>query len=67
MLLKANRRGLLLLRDEMHGWLASLDKIGREGDRDLYLEAWEGRSAYTYDRIGRGTLHIPSLTVSVAW
>lgn len=64
-LLKDNPRGLLLARDEISGWLRTLDKPGREGDREFYLEAWNGSGAYTYDRIGRGTLHIPALCLSI--
>jgi putative DNA primase/helicase len=64
-LLKENPRGITLLRDELAGWLRTLDRPGREGDREFYLEAWNGDGAYTYDRIGRGTLHIPALTLSL--
>jgi 5S rRNA maturation endonuclease (ribonuclease M5) len=64
-LLNENPRGLLLFRDELVGWLRSLDKDGHENDRAFYLEAWNGDGSYTYDRIGRGTIHIPSVTLSV--
>ena len=64
-LLIVNPRGLLLLRDELAGWLRSLEKLGREGDREFYLEGWNGTGSFTVDRIGRGTLHIPALTISV--
>ena len=64
-LLKDNPRGLLLLRDELAGWLQILSRPGREGEREFYLEAWNGTGSYTVDRIGRGTLHIPSLTLSI--
>ena len=64
-LLNQNPRGLLLVRDELSGWLRSFVKPGREGDREFYLEAWGGAGSYTYDRIGRGTLHISALTLSV--
>lgn len=64
-LLKENPRGLMVERDELSGWLRSLDKAGREGDREFFLEAWNGTGNYTVDRIGRGTVHIPSLTLSV--
>lgn len=60
-----NPRGILLVRDELTGWLHSLDKAGREGDRSFYLESWNGTGSYTVDRIGRGTLHIDSLCVSI--
>jgi hypothetical protein len=56
---------LLLIRDELIGWLKTLDKPGREGDRQFYLEAWSGDSSFTADRIGRGTIHIPANRVSV--
>lgn len=64
-LLRENPRGMLVLRDELSGWLRALDKAGREGDREFFLEAWNGTGSFTTDRIGRGTVHIPALTVSV--
>jgi hypothetical protein len=63
-LLRDNPRGLLLLRDELAGWIRTLDKPGREGDREFYLESWNGTGSYVADRIGRGTVHIPALTLS---
>jgi len=64
-MLAQNPRGLLLLRDELVGWLRLMDKPGREGDRQLYLEAWEGTGSFTMDRVVRGTLRVPALTLSV--
>lgn len=64
-LLLENPDGILMVRDELYGWLASMNKSGREGDREFYLEAWNGYGSFTIDRIGRGTLHIPSLCLSV--
>jgi len=65
-LLRDNPLGLLHFRDELSGWLRLLDKPGRENDRSFYLEAWNGGAAsYTYDRIGRGTIVIPSPCMSI--
>ena len=65
-ILKENPQGMLVFRDELVGWLRSLNKQGREGDRAFYLEAWSGTVRnYTVDRIGRGTLILPELCVSV--
>ncbi|HPC83667.1 MAG TPA: DUF3987 domain-containing protein [Thermoanaerobaculaceae bacterium] len=64
-LLCANPRGLVLSRDELAGWLRTLDKPGREGEREFFLEAWNGTGSFTFDRIGRGTVHVPSLCLSV--
>ena len=64
-ILNANPRGILLFRDELTGWLRTLDREGREGDRAFYLEAWNGIGSFTYDRIGRGTVHIPAACVSI--
>src|SRR6266849_5742535 len=57
--------GLLLFRDELSGWLHTMDRPGHENDRAFYCEAWNGTSAYTYDRIGLGTLHIRAACLSV--
>jgi putative DNA primase/helicase len=64
-LLNQNHRGMLVNRDELIGWLRGLERDGREGDRGFYLEAWNGTGSFTYDRIGRGTLDIMSLCLSV--
>lgn len=64
-LLRDNPRGLLLFRDELAGFLASLNREGQEGARSFYLEAWSGTGSFSYDRIGRGTIDIPHAVVSV--
>jgi hypothetical protein len=64
-LLAANPNGLLVHRDELVGFLRSLDKEGYEEARAFYLEAWNGTGTFTVDRIGRGTVRIPSNTVSI--
>ncbi|NJL26396.1 MAG: DUF3987 domain-containing protein [Thermoanaerobaculia bacterium] len=64
-LLTTNPWGLLLERDELAGWLRSLERDDRRGDREFFLEAWNGTNAYTVDRIGRGTVHIPALCLSI--
>lgn len=64
-LLATNPRGLLVSRDELTGWFASLEREGNESARAFYLEAWNGTGRFTFDRIGRGTVDIESATVSV--
>ncbi len=60
-----NPNGVTVFRDELVGLLKSLEKEGQEGARSFYLEAWNGASRYTYDRIGRGTIDIEAATVSI--
>lgn len=64
-LLNENPRGLIQFRDELAGWLASLDREGREQDRAFWLECWNGTGPYTSDRIGRGTVRIEACAVSI--
>lgn len=64
-ILKENPMGILLFRDELAGFFRNLEKMGREGDRAFYLECWNGDGSFTYDRIGRGTLHIPAACISI--
>jgi hypothetical protein len=64
-LLNANPRGLVQFRDELAGWLASLDREGREGDRAFWLECWNGSGSFTVDRIGRGTVRIEACAMSI--
>ena len=64
-LLAENPNGLLMFRDELVGWLRALDREGSENTRPFFLEAWNGMGGYTYDRIGRGTLHIDHACLGV--
>jgi hypothetical protein len=64
-ILGENPNGVLSYRDELIGLLKGLDKEGQESARAFYLEAWAGDSRFTYDRIGRGTLDIESVILSV--
>ena len=64
-LMNQNPRGILVSRDELIGWLRSMDKPGRESDRSFHLEAWNGNGRFTYDRIGRGTIDIEAVCESV--
>lgn len=64
-LLKDNPRGILAFRDELAGQLASWDREGHEPDRAFFLEAWNGSTSHTCDRIGRGTIFIENLCVSL--
>jgi hypothetical protein len=56
---------MLVYRDELIGLLASWEKEGKEGDKAFYLEGWNGTASFNIDRIGRGSLHIKNLCISV--
>ncbi|HWY78710.1 MAG TPA: DUF3987 domain-containing protein [Verrucomicrobiae bacterium] len=64
-ILSQNPAGVFMVRDELTGWLASLEKPGREDERAFFLQAWNGNGAFTVDRIGRGSIHVPEVCVSL--
>jgi hypothetical protein len=64
-LMADNPAGVLVLRDELTGWLASLERQGRESERAFYLESWNGDCGFTIDRIGRGSIHVEHCCVSL--
>ena len=64
-ILSQNPAGVLVLRDELTGWLAGLDRQGREGERAFYLQAWNGDAGFAVDRIGRGSVYVPAVCVSL--
>jgi hypothetical protein len=50
--LASNKRGVLVVRDELSGWVRSMNQYKAKGaDRQFYLEAW-GNSPYSVDRKG---------------
>lgn len=64
-LLRQNEAGILVLRDELVGLLASWEREGREADRAFYLEGWNGCNAFDTDRIGRGSIFIRNHCISI--
>jgi hypothetical protein len=64
-ILNENPCGILLFRDELNGYFRTLERQGHEADRAFYLECWNGDGSFTYDRIGRGTLHIAGACLSI--
>ena len=49
----------------MPGFLTRLESEEHQSERAFYLEAYNGDGRFTYDRIGRGTVHIENSTVSI--
>jgi putative DNA primase/helicase len=64
-LMQQNEWGTLSYRDELYGLLTGLDKQGQEGSRAFYLQSYDGNQGYTFDRIGRGTVHIPRVCLAM--
>ena len=60
-----NPAGILVIRDEFTGWWSTLDRAGREGERAFCLQAWNGDTGHTIDRIGRGTVHVDACCMSM--
>lgn len=59
-----NPKGLLILRDELSGFLKNLDSKGKEEYRSFYLEGWSSGSK-SIERVGSAPLYIPKLTLGV--
>ena len=64
-LLIENPDGLLYHRDELTSWLHQLDDKDHGRDRPFFLEAWDGSQGHEVDRIGRGSIYVKYLCVSV--
>lgn len=64
-IMASNSWGLLVYQDELYGLLARMEKQGQEGARAFYLQGFDGNQGYTYDRIGRGTIHIERVCLSI--
>ncbi len=64
-LMQKNEWGTLAYRDELYGLLTSLDRSGQEGSRSFFLTSYDGNQGYTFDRILRGTVHVPRLCLAM--
>jgi putative DNA primase/helicase len=55
-----------IVRDELTGWLRTLERPENGTARSFYLEGYEGLGgSFQFDRIARGHIVVPSLMVSV--
>lgn len=63
---KAEPRGVLILRDELSGWLGSMDayKGGAQKDKPAWLEAYNG-GYKSFDRISRGETFVENWSASI--
>ena len=64
-ILSENPNGIMLYRDEIYGFLKTIEREDRSNDRAFYLECFEGKKRYQFDRIGRGTLDIESTCLAM--
>jgi hypothetical protein len=64
-ILAKNTNGILVLRDELSGFISEFDKKGHEADREFYLEGWNGDGTFISDTISRGTTKISELCISI--
>ncbi|MGD9588726.1 MAG: YfjI family protein [Pyrinomonadaceae bacterium] len=64
-LLRVNSRGLVAYHDELSALLDTFKVKDRAGDRSFYLKAWGGTGSHVVDRIGRGSMRIGNLCLTV--
>src|SRR5262245_24139145 len=64
-LLVSNPTGILVERDELVSLLKHLDREEQCVARGFYLSGWSGMQPYTFDRIGRGHIHVEAVCIGV--
>ena len=60
-----NPNGVMAHRDELIAMLKPLDREENAAARGFYLQAWNGKDGYTFDRIMRGHTHIEACCLSL--
>ncbi|MCJ7420947.1 YfjI family protein [Sphingomicrobium astaxanthinifaciens] len=60
-----NPNGVLLYRDELLTMFQDLDREEKAASRGFFLTGWSGSDSYTFDRIGRGTVRVETVNLSV--
>ncbi len=64
-LFEQNPHGILLLRDELFGWLSTMATEARAGERQFFLECWDGSGYFREDRITREGTNADLMCLSV--
>lgn len=60
-----NPNGVLLHRDEIVGWLNTMDQEKHNADRAYFLECWAGKGQFRVDRQSREGNYVKNLCLSV--
>lgn len=63
--LSKNPGGIFVVRDELTGFLASLEQENRLAERPFWLSLWSGAGFHAIDRIGRGHIHVENVCGSL--
>lgn len=61
----SNSNGILVYRDELLTLLADLEGEEKAPARGFFMTGWTGKDYYSFDRIGRGTIRIPRVNLSL--
>jgi hypothetical protein len=61
----ANPQGVMLYRDEVASLWAEWSNPEKATMRGFMMAGWGGLDSYTFDRIGRGTIRVPRVNLSL--
>ena len=64
-LLNQNPNGMMVSFDELSAFFGKLNRRDHEADRPFYLTGWNGNTGDIVDRLGRGHVPIPAVTITV--
>jgi hypothetical protein len=62
--LQDNKKGVLIFRDELLGWIKSFDKYKKGGDQQMYLEFFNG-DAISVDRVSKAPIRVERPNVNI--
>lgn len=57
--------GMMCVRDELSGLIHELDKQGRESQRSMLIEGWNGNTRYTTDRRHSVNTDVEGMTIAI--
>jgi hypothetical protein len=63
-ILQHNKKGVLIFRDELLGWIKSFDKYKKGGDQQMYLEFFNG-DAISVDRVSKEPIRVENPNVNI--
>lgn len=63
-ILQHNKKGVLIFRDELLGWIKSFDKYKKGGDQQMYLEFFNG-APISVDRVSKAPIRVENPNVNI--